>query len=116
MINIVNNALKNNKIKRKILLDKLPIWKSGTNKGNINWKQSSEEKCIVKFKYDDIQGEIKIVDYDNKTQYLYIKYKDKEIFKIKTNSLIRCELGRLIGVYADFKFSIGENIKNGKLQ
>ncbi|MBX4258847.1 hypothetical protein KTC96_14230 [Clostridium estertheticum] len=97
---------------RKVFLDDLARWESGSNKGNINWKQSSEEKSIVKFQYDDIEGEVKIADYDNKTQYLYIKYKDKENLKIKTNSFSRCELGRLIGVYDDFKFSIGQNIKN----
>ena len=61
-------------------LSDLPRWESGKNKGKINWKESVGYKC--KFKYDDIEGEIEIVDYDKETKMLMIKYLNYDLFNI----------------------------------
>ena len=58
---------------KEIFLDELP--KMGKY---INWKESIG--CKVKFIYDDINGEIEIIDYymnDNGKPYLIIKYKNR---------------------------------------
>ena len=39
---------------RKVFIDELPTWESGTNKGKANWLMCIGYK--VKFIYDDIEG------------------------------------------------------------
>ena len=79
---------------RKVFLDELPKWEYGTNKGRINWKESIGHK--VNFIYDDVQGEVEILDYHQKEQRFNIRYLDCELFSIKTGEFSRCALGKLL--------------------
>jgi aromatic ring-cleaving dioxygenase len=98
---------------QKVFLEELPKWEDGAiAKGKINWEKSIGFK--VSFIYDDIEGKVEIVDYKKKIQYLYIKYLDKDIFKIKTYHFQRSKLGRLLEKYTGkFKIEIG-NLNDDK--
>jgi predicted RNA-binding Zn-ribbon protein involved in translation (DUF1610 family) len=96
---------------KKVFLDELPRWeKEGKGKkGTINWKASIGYK--VKFIYDDIQGEIEIIDSIN--DYLYVKYLTNKIYRIDTYSFKECRIGILIGkITKEFKFRIGQLVKD----
>lgn len=101
---------------RKVFLDDLPRKSgSGANKGKdvVDWLNSIG--CVVKFIYDEIEDEIKIIDYDSKTQYLKIKYKDVGEFKIITYGLQRCSLGKLLKKWnGDYRFEINDILKDDK--
>lgn len=95
---------------KKVLLEELP---KTSEKGNINWKMSIGHK--VKFFYDNIKGCVEIVDYDNKSRYLYLKYLDKDIFKIHINNFQNCKLGNMLSIITtDFKVKIGTDFKDDK--
>ena len=86
-------------------LNKLPHGGKRINKNNINWWESIKNK--VKFIYDNISGEVEIIDYDGK--HLSIRYLDEPIFKISTGHFQRCQLGKLLGIITDkFKLEIGD--------
>jgi DNA-binding MarR family transcriptional regulator len=96
---------------KHVLTDNLPRWENGKNKGKINWKLSIG--YTVKFVYKNIEGELIIVNYDNK--YLHIKYLDRPIYKITAGHFINCKLGKLIGKYTnEFKIEIGTKFKDEK--
>lgn len=96
-------------------LSELPRW--GKNQkpkeGSVNWEESVGN--YVEFKYLDTEGLFKIVGYDIKKSMVSIKYKDKDIFKIKNANIQRCQLGRILGVRTnEFKYKIGTNFKDDK--
>lgn len=94
---------------KKVFLENLPKQK-GYNGKRISWKDSIGEK--VKFEYNDICGEVEIVDYKNPK--LYLKYKNS-LKEITTSKFIKCELGRIIGIITrEFKIEIGDNFKDSK--
>src|SRR5574344_2560092 len=95
---------------KKVFLEDLP--RGGLNRGNrINWEGSIGYK--VKFIYDNIEGEVEIVKYDKKTEYVDIKYLTNEPFKIKTANLKCCCLGNMLKVNtSDFKIEIGHIFKD----
>ncbi len=102
-------------MEKEIFLDDLPRWeKRGKgNQGSIDWNQSIKHK--VKGVYGGMEFEVEIVDYDIKTKSLYIKYKDEDIFEIKTNHFSRCKLGKLLDKFTkDFKVKIGTTFKDNK--
>lgn len=77
----------------------------------INWQASIGYK--VKFIYNDIKGEIKIINYNK--GYLYIQYLDKKIVKIKTNNFQQCQLGKLLNRRTnEFKIDIGTHVQDEK--
>lgn len=80
---------------RKVFLDGLPRIEKGTNVGKINWKESVGYK--IKFVYDDIEGEIEIVDYKKENRKLKVKYNN--IFDINNNDFANCKLGVVIGKF-----------------
>lgn len=90
---------------RKVFLENLP------KRGNlINWRESIGYK--VPFIYDDIEGEVEILEYSLNKNKLNIKYKNKSI-KINTGNLTKCALGNIVGRYTkNFKVEIGEKIKD----
>lgn len=85
---------------RKVFLDDLPRWgeHGKAKKGTINWRQSVG--CKVKFIYDDIKGEIEIVNYASK--HISIKYKEC-VVKTKTDSLLRGKIGQALHYAGDIK-------------
>lgn len=95
---------------KKVFLDNLP--KYGIN---VNWKESVSHK--VKFIYDDICGEIEIIDYDN--GMLILKYENKTM-PINYRNFQKCAIGSLIGIKTrEYKFEVGEiinDVKSGKIK
>ena len=96
----------------EVFLDDLP--RGGLNRGErFNWELSVGYE--VDFIYDDIKGKVKIIGYDNENEYLYIKYLDKEPFKIKIGNFKNCLLGNMLGKFtSDFKYKVGEIFKDDK--
>ena len=99
---------------RKIFLDELPKkygFGASENELVIDWKNSIGYK--VKFIYDNTEGEIEIISYARENQKLTVKYLDNPQYEIKTGSLIRCQLGKLIQAYTyDFIYDIGQKIED----
>lgn len=96
---------------RKMYYEELPKWESGKNKGGIRWDMCVGK--IIKFIYDDTEGEIEIIDVYGSN--LIIKYQDKDPFTVNKGSLINCNIGRLIGKYTnEFKFEISQILKDNK--
>ena len=63
---------------REVYLDTLPKrYGLGGNKDKlvVDWKNSIG--CKVKFVYEEIEGEVEILDYNSKTSRLLIKFKWK---------------------------------------
>lgn len=101
------------KIIKTIFLEELPRWGNSKNKGSFKWADCVNKK--VKFIYGDIEGELLIEDYEKKESLLYIRYLDKEIFKINTDSFQKCSLGKYLGKFTnEFKIDIGKNFKDKK--
>lgn len=101
---------------RKIFLENL-ITKKGIgknkNKQVIDWENNINNK--IKFIYDNIEGNVEIVKYDNINKNLWIKYKNEEPFKIFTGNFKDCKLGKLLGQYTnEFKIEVGHAFKDGK--
>lgn len=99
---------------RKVFIKNLPKkYGVGANKNKlvIDWENCINQ--IVSFIYDDIQGTVEIVDHQkiNNQQYLYIKYLNKNQFKIHTNSFIKCCFGALLKCYHAYKYQVGDIIK-----
>lgn len=97
---------------RKVFLDELPR----KNK-NINWKQSVG--YVVKFIYDDIEGDIEIIDLtrENRTSVLTLKILEtNKFFKMNASHFKECKLGNFLMIYTnEFKINIGEEIRdNGR--
>lgn len=96
---------------RKVFLDDL--LKRGTKQ--IDWIKSADLRNKIRFIYDDVEDKIEIMKYDCKEQYLYVKYKDKDIFKIRRDDFKKCKLGKLLGKYTnEFKIEIGTIFKDNK--
>ena len=105
----MSEVVKEEKI-RKVFLDNLPRYK-GKNNGSINWTESIGYN--IRFIYDDIEGEINLIDY--KKPYLYIKYLNKPIFKIANSNFLKCKIAFLLDKKVrGFKISIGDKIKDEK--
>ena len=100
---------------RKTFVENLPIWKDGKNKGSIKWKESIGYK--VYFIYEDIEYFIDMIDYikiKNHKNKLKISYNNK-ISEITIDALSKCNLGFILGkITSDFKYIIGQIIKNNK--
>lgn len=74
-----------------------------TRNGNVNWIDSIGK--IIHFIYDDIEGDIEIVDYNkNKSIVTYI-YNGNKYEQISTN-LKKCKLGKIL--FNNFKYNIGD--------
>lgn len=85
---------------RKVFLDDLPRWESGTNKGKIKW-----DECVgikVKIVYDNVEYEIEIIKYEKKGQKLYLKY-DNEQCSITSGGFTEGKIGKLLVRYESYK-------------
>lgn len=95
---------------KKMNLESLPKHKKGKNKGKINWNETIGLK--VPFIYDDIEGEIEIIDYNKDIEKLFVAYKDKT-FYIDKDNIRKCRIGKIVGRRTgEFKKEIGEIIKD----
>ena len=95
---------------RKVFLENLPR----KRKGNfIDWKNCVG--YIIHFIYDDVEGDMEIIDYITNTySYVSIKYLN-EVYNIRTDSLKICNLGTILKRYtSDFKIKIGQTFKDDK--
>ena len=94
---------------RKVFLDELPRKMHG-KKECIDW-----EKCIglkVKFIYDDVIGELKILN--KLSNCVIIDYKDK-LYKMKPYNFTNSKFAYMLDkVTKEFKININKNIKDGK--
>ena len=97
---------------KQIFLENLTTYNIGTYKGKINWRE-----CIGKFVhfiYEDIEGNIEIVNYQSKGQLLTIKYYDTE-YNILTSAFIKCYIGSIIGIITkEFKLEIGQRLQDDR--
>lgn len=80
-------------------LDKLPHGKS-----TISWKNSIGYE--LNFIYDNIQDKIKILTYHNKK--VLVQWKNNTQW-IKTDGILKCQLGNLLGIYCSKKPFMGVN-------
>lgn len=97
---------------RKVFLEKLPRGGKGINQNSINWKESIG--CIIHFIYDDIEGDLLILDYITKKQKLKLKYKDS-VSCIYVRDLNKVNLGVVIGIkQKGFSVKIGTTFKEEK--
>ena len=96
---------------RKVFLDDLP------HKGKlIDWINSIGYK--FKFIYDDVKGELEIIDYNQKNHKLNVKY-NNNIYYINTDSVLNCKLGLLLEkLTKKYKYNIGDilEVKSGKIE
>lgn len=94
-------------MKKYIRLDNLPRKKYG-NKKVINWKNSIGCKC--KFIYDDIEGEVEIVGYEN--HKITFKYKDN-VDTISSTNFSKCNFARILNkITKNFKLEINTILTN----
>ena len=96
-------------LKQEIYTDNLP-----RRNNKINWKESLGN--IVKGIYNDIEFEVRIVSIDETdSDYIFIQYLDKPLFRIATTSFRKCMIGRLLGERTDkFKLEIEQILKDNK--
>jgi hypothetical protein len=93
---------------KKVFLDDLPKYGSGKGSGmgaagTINWSKSVGKN--VHFIYDNIEGDIKIIDYNSKNRNILIQYKDNELYKIECASLRNGNLGGLLKNEIKFEYN-----------
>ncbi len=99
----------------KVFVESLPKKKGiGKLSGTMvfDWINSVGKK--VEFIYGDINGEVEIIEYNKKSQFLKISYLNK-IYTIKTYHFIEAKLGRILNIItSEFKIRIGQEIKDKK--
>lgn len=103
--------MKNENMERKVFLEELI--KRGNGDATINWLKSIGYK--VRFTYDDIEGEIEIIDYDTDNRKLLVKYLDNPKTEINTSSFLNCGIANVLGIKtSEFKVQIGQIFKDDK--
>ena len=79
-------------------------------RNRIDWKRSVGLEFY--FIYGDVKGKMKIINY-NKGK-VEIKYKDNTEW-MSSDKIVKCQFGKFLKVlHYDFKYKIGENIKDEK--
>lgn len=79
-------------------------------RNNIDWGNSKGYKC--KFKYDNIEGEVEIIDYINKGSRVIFKYKD-EIYNTQSGRFRDVQFRNILKIVTtDFRFEIDDVIKD----
>lgn len=94
---------------RKVFLENVPRRKGKSNQ--IDWIACARLHSKIKFIYDDIEGEVEIIDFNSKTHKLTIQYLDENIFIINYTSFSKCRLGEIFGkATSNFKINIGTHL------
>lgn len=94
---------------REVYLENLPKWETGGNKGKVNWLKSIGNK--VEFLYDDIEGNIEIINYNKQKQAVLVKYKDNTLH-IKTSHFKKGAIGNLLGlINHEYFYNRGDIVK-----
>jgi hypothetical protein len=96
---------------KEIDTSELIRYDTGLYKGKINWENNIGKK--LKFIYNEISGEIDIIDYvkGNPQGTITVKYKEN-ILNMKTSMLTKCRIGNLIKYYNyDYIYNIGDTLK-----
>lgn len=96
---------------RKVFLEDLP-----KRSKTINWKASVGYN--LKFIYDDLNGYLKILNYNPKTRNLLINYNNIE-HTVRTDTILKCNLCFVLNIHTkEYKYNIGDIIetKTGKIQ
>lgn len=104
-------------VERKVFLDELPHGGKFIPKDKVNWKESVGYK--IRFVYDDIEGELEIIDYNRETEKLSLIYLNNDIFEITPHHLKKCQLKELLGLKTvKYKYNIGSiiNTNNGEIK
>ena len=101
---------------RKVFLDNLPKWEiQGKGKeGSINWQESLGK--LIHFIYDDIEGNIEIIDYIKEKQKISIKY-NNILYLIQTQKILNCKINKIFKIsnkVHKFKFEIDKHFKDDK--
>lgn len=101
---------------RKCDLSGLPKIKRvirGEERELIQWKETIG--YTIPFIYDDVESEVKVLNYTPSTQKLTLLYKDKE-FLVGTESVLSCGFSLIVGKFTKgFTYEVGEEInKNGR--
>jgi hypothetical protein len=103
---------------RKVFLEDLPRKQgieSNSNKSTIDWYNSVG--YIVRFIYDDIEGEIEILNYNSKNYTLTCQHVNK-VTDIKTSSFKNSKILKLISRYENndklLKYLVNPNDINSK--
>lgn len=92
-------------IDKSIDLSKLP------RRGKyIDWKNSIGVK--LGFKYEDVIGEIEIIDYKKEDHMVKVKYDEFKYQYINTDSLVKCSIGAVLTNGFGYIYNIGQNIKD----
>lgn len=100
---------------KKLFLNNLPKWGKNQigNEGTVNWQKCAEIKIKIQFIYNDIEGEIQIIDYNSKARKVTVIYKNKKYFNVYTSHSIRCQISKILGIYtSEFKIEIGKRLIN----
>jgi DNA-directed RNA polymerase subunit RPC12/RpoP/predicted transcriptional regulator len=94
---------------RKVFLDNLPHGGSRYVSNNrVNWQKSIGYK--IPFIYDNIEGELEIINYDTKRYRLTVLYNGKE-FNRSLGDFIDCKLASILGLrLKKHKYQIGEKL------
>lgn len=102
---------------RKVFLEKLPHGGYKIRKDSVNWGKAIGYK--VPFIYDNIQGTLEILDYDNLENKITTKY-ENIIHKIATCAFKNGSFGSCIGEQKirdlDYIYKIGDIILKGESQ
>ena len=97
---------------RKVFLDNLPTYEYNGRTNIYDWGKSIGYS--IKFIYDDVEGEVKITDYDNLNKKLTIEYLDGD-FKIGIKNFKKCKLWAiLVNRTNSFKIELFTNFKDDK--
>lgn len=76
---------------RRVDLRNVPL-----NSKGVNWSKVAKYKMKIPFVYDDISGEVEVVDYIQQSQKIILKYKDNKPYKINTTLFFKCKLQGLL--------------------
>lgn len=96
---------------RKTYFDNLPRRKI-VGREFIDWENSNN--CMVKFIYDDIEGMIKIINYNKNNNHIFFEY-DNSVYELNKQGLVECRLSVILKAHnKKSTYNIGDEIKDLK--